>query len=238
MLSTLNVETGISVVLNGNNGVYLYCNISDGACLLINPKEKYLNYLDPSSIIACAGGDAPIASIGNIITTYNKVLEDNYSTYQSLQRFFYIDYISIAYETGELKFEEIFGENKELQEKYVRSFQGALAKILEGIYNGTITIDMEEVGWTIPAFGLHLPFVSKILRLIKSVYRYNSGKFNSNFAVLLHKVLSSDKSNAEKVNELESLIDAVNGLKNEHSSLDHALNGIFPIHPTNMKNIS
>ena len=227
VISFLNIETNTSILLNGNTGLVLYCATFKGACGLLYPKEKKFKFLNPGTAMVCTSEKPLIKNIDNVIINHTNIIEQTSSPLDTNIKLPYTDYINFGYENGKINLTNLFGQNKEMEEKYIRSFEPALNYVIKEIKAGTITIDMEEFGWTIPIFGHHVLFVSRFLKLLTSLYRYNSGYFNSKFASLLQELMTADIPNVERINKIELLTDAINTIPIKYKNLDQILETTF-----------
>ena len=223
----MNTDIGASILLNGNTGLILCCTTTDGACCLLYPKEKKFKFLNSGSAIVSTSEESLINNIDNVIINHTKIIEATSSPLDVNLKLSYIDYINFAYKNGEIDVNKAFGQNKEMGENYLRSFEHALNYVLEEIKISTINIDMEEIGWFISIYGHHVPFVSTFLKLLKSLYQYNSGYFNSKFAYLLQELITADITNTERINKMESLTNAISTLTSKHKNLNQIFETFF-----------
>ena len=161
-------------------------------------------------MIKCAGGNNPVRNINNVITTYAKELKKDYAENEYALQFNYIEFIKKSFEKGEVNPKLLFGEDIGNKLEHLQSFKGCVSSVEKEIKAGTITVDMEEIGWTIPVFDHHIPLVSKFLKFFKSVYSVNSGRFNSNFSCTLHKLITANISNKKRLKIINLLTDLLN----------------------------
>ena len=123
-----------------------------------------------------------IKSIDNVIINHTNIVEETSSPLDVSLKLPYLGYINFGYENEKINLNKAFGRNKEMGENYFWSFEPAVNYVLKEIKTSTVSIEMEEIGWTIPIYDHHVTVVGC------KAYTFNFVPAEKTSRVRLHKL--------------------------------------------------
>ena len=223
-----NLDSCITIFLDGKNGLFLYCNSTDGVCVQVNPEIKSFNIIDPNPALANLYKTSAPLDLSKLFSMLVKIIENSFSPSSPNSLINYHKLVDEFYSQNQKKIntEEIFGNNKHLRDKYVRSFLASKKMFHEISKTGLISADAEEF----ISFLLTAPIRDEVsvmfIKLMKSLYRPRDGKFSSKFARLLYKLKTVDVSKKDRIKYIKGVIDAIKAIGTKYKNFNQAMDCI------------
>ena len=217
--------------MNGNNGLFLFCNTTTGGCLRVNPKTESFIFIGPNSVLTHVYKTPAPVNITKLFPMLVKLLGEDDILPGSFKSFFrYHKIAETFYTRNKLNTNILFGNNTDLGKKYYESFLTTV-KILRTISKSEIiTPDLEEF----ESFMLVAPIQDEIsvmfVKLMKSLYRPRDGKFSSKFARLLYKLKTVDLSKKDRIKYIKGVIDVIGNIGMKYKTFNEAMDYFSSTH--------